>query len=290
MTKTPLRPIVYRFVLGKGLVKRRQESSNTARAVVEQVAITFADDAWEEAKKHLQSAILNDVRAELVRTAANFRRHVIGVPGTQRGTAGTLTTVTKGDNPPRMNLRGVASWGTRSSRYLAAKRKRTGSEAWFDNTGWAERKGGTFADFFRSKTANLGGGNEVQVGSGGAFEDLFGAVSVQVVRNSAGWGVNQGSITANGKAHVQLASIRVRALGGLSDRALQISGGTNYALLEAVKASGHQDIAMRLRGGRGRYRPTMEPYLKFFLQQALPYAVAQRIRRATADGRLFVKR
>lgn len=275
-------------MLGKGQVKRRRESEDTTRAVVEQVTIAFAEANWEKAKQELQHAVERDVRAELAYVAGQFRRNVIGAPGSQRGLVGTLTTVSKGGQMPRESLGGLPRWAPRTARYLEEKKVFAGHLNWFDNTGW-EPDGGTLKNFFASDTIPTGGGGDVNVGSGGILEDIFGGISVQVLRNNRGWGVNQGTmkISTNGaRAQLQLATIRVRALGRVTEQMLRISDQPNHALLAAI-AREDPEVALHLRGGRGRYRPTLEPYLRFFLERSIPHAVQQRIAKGTALGRLF---
>ena len=71
-----------------------------------------------------------------------------------------------------------------------------------------------------------------------------------------------------------------------------MSDNPSTPLLDRVAESSARGsiVALHLRGGRGRYRPTLEPYLKFFLDRAIPQAVSQRIARGVANGRLFRKR
>lgn len=274
--------------MGKGQVKRRRESEDTARAVVEQATISFAEGNWEVSKRILSEAIESDVRAELIYIAGQFRRNVIGAPGNQRGLVGTLTTLAKGGTQPKQSLGSLPRWAPRGARYLEEKKVFAGHTNWFDNSGW-EPDGGTLAGFFASDKVGTGGGGEVHIGSGGILEDMFGGVSVQVLRNNRGWGVNQGTlkVASDGRrAQLQLASVRVRALGRVTDKMLAISETPNHALLGLV-AKEDREVALHLRGGRGRYRPALEPYLKFFLERSIPQAVSQRIAKGTASGRLF---
>lgn len=285
MNNTPKRPIVFRFVVGKGNVKRRRESEDTTRATIEQVTLAFAEANWEKARRELAAAIHRDVEIELIHIAGEFRRYVIGAPYNQRGLVGTLTTKAKGGAQPRESLGSLPRWAPRGAKYLARKFKASGQDRWFDNTGWAAERGGTLKEFFESDRAE---GNEMFIGSGGIFEDMFGGVSVEVIRNNRGWGVNQGTMTINskGKTELQMATVRVRALGKITDSMLRISDSSNKALLDVVGRT-DPNVALHLRGGRGRYRPTLEPYLKFFLQRSIPQAVTQRIAKGTASGRLF---
>lgn len=286
---TPNRPIALRFVFGKGNVKRRKESDDTSRAVIEQVTLAYAESNWEKSKAELAHAIERDVRAELVYVAGQFRRNVIGAPGNQRGLVGQLTTVAKGGARPTENLGGLPRWAPRGARYLEDKKVFAGHQRWFDNTGW-EPDGGTLKDFFAADKVDSPGGGTLSVGSGGILEDIFGGISVTVQRNNRGWGVNAGTmkIGTNGHVELQMATVYVRALGKVTDSMLRISDSPNKAMLDLV---GREDrnVALHLRGGRGRYRPTLEPYLKFFLQRAIPQAVNQRIAKGTSTGRLFRK-
>lgn len=290
MAQAPKRPITLRFVFGKGQVKRRRESEDTTRAIVEQVTLSYAEQNWEQSRKALQDAVASDVRAELVYIARQFRRNVIGAPGSQRGLVGRLDFKAKGGSDTGMTLGSLPRWAPRGARYLEEKKVFAGHQNWFDNSGW-EPDGGTLASFFASDTVGTGGGGEVNVGSGGIFEDMFGGVSVQVQRNNRGWGINQGTmkLSRDGtKAELQMATIRVRALGKVTEKMLRISETPNDELLAVVRQE-DPTVALHLRGGRGRYRPTLEPYLRFFLERSIPHAVTQRIAKGTALGRLFRK-
>ena len=286
------RPIVYRFVYGKGRVKRRQESDDTARAVVEQVSISFADQAWRGIATKLKEAVLNDVRAELIHVAGEFRRHVIGAPSSQRGLVGTLKTRARSESGGQVSqsLGSLPRWAPRGARYLEEKKVFAGHHNWFDNTGWTPN-GGTLAEFFQSQTETTDGGSAIHVGSAGILEEMFGGISVEIRRNNKGFGSNAGTIKVGKGNHIQmqLATINVRALGKVTDRMLQISSQPNTAMLNVIGAHSQKGsiAALHLRGGRGRYRPTLEPYLKFFLERAIPQAVSQRIAKGTAAGRLF---
>jgi hypothetical protein len=289
MALTPQRPIALRFVFGKGNVKRRKESDDTSRAVIEQVTLAYAEANWESSKNALAHAIERDVRSELVHVAGQFRRNVIGAPSNQRGLVGKLTTVAKGQGQPSENLGSLPRWAPRGARYLEDKKVFAGHQRWFDNSGW-EPDGGTLKEFFAGDIVDSPGGGDLNVGSGGILEDIFGGISATVRRNNRGWGRNAGTMKIGTDGHVtlQLASVYVRALGTVTDAMLRISDTPNSLMLNQI---GRTDpmVALHLRGGRGRYRPTLEPYLRFFLRRAIPHAITQRIAKGTAAGRLFRK-
>jgi hypothetical protein len=287
MARTP-RPIQYVFKIGKGKVKARRESENPTRTVLEQVTLQYLNDSWDATRKRLAETIASDVRSELVFVAGQFRRNVIGAPGNQRGLVGTLTTKARGGTEPKESLGRLPRWAPRGARYLEDKKSFTGHQNWFDNTGW-EGQGGTLANFFASDRVATEGGAEINVGSGGILEDMFGGINVQIIRNNQMTGRNSGAIKVgpDGKTNdIQVATIRVRALGAVTERMMQISDQPNTALLDVIGRE-DKEVALHLRGGRGRYRPTLEPYLRFFLERSIPQAVQQRLAKGVASGRLF---
>jgi len=259
--------------------------------VVEALTLAYAEGTWESTKERLRESIASDVRAELVFAAGEFRRNVIGAPGNQRGLVGRLATKARGDGAPTQNLGSLPRWAPRTANYLADKKILAGHQRWFDNTGW-EPQGGTLADFFKPRTADTEGGGTVNIGSGGIFEEMFGGISVRIIRNNVGTAATAPTLKVGGggvHTQTQLGRVEVRALGKLTNAMLGSSDRPNTALLDRVAESSAQGsiVALHLRGGRGRYRPALEPYLKFFLERALPFAVQQRIRKGTASGRLF---
>jgi hypothetical protein len=303
VAKLPNSRVVLRFRLGDGLVKGRQRYENTARAIMNRVAFSYANDQYDTMRKTLEQTVERDVRAELVHLAYLFRRHIIGAAGTRTTPAGQLDTAAKGQDAPRQSISAsLPAWARRNTEYLRQKRQATGGIGWFDNRGWRQsqwdaryasrvpRRGGIPDDtglLFESMRADV-------------WETMFGPISVRF-RKSHKLMVNQAdfSISTTGDKHAkfQIGSIQVRALGritpsmlpGLNTGFVRATVAYNAALVDVI-AGFDPRLAYRLgRMRNGVYRPTLEPFLGFFLTRALPHAVDQRIKKQTL-GSLFNRR
>lgn len=284
-----MRPVVLRFRLGQGLVKARKESENTSRFVAQQLAVNYAEDTWEEAKGNLSKTIVGDVKVELARMAMNFRRHIIGAAGTSTAPNGTLTTAAKGAGAPSQRIaEGMPAWKARGTAYIERKRRNGAGIGWFDNSKWGKRQRPANAGLMK-KTFSGGTGGSISLDSGGSglsggdvWEDMFGPVSVRVVRNNRATGsLPQVKTDRRKSIRLQVASIYVMALGKISLGMLKMDPSGNDGLNSLVR-NYNPDLAVRLGRGRGgTYRHTMEPFLKFFLTRALPFAVQRRIEKGT---------
>jgi len=299
MAKTPLRPVQIKFVFGKGSVKRRRESENSARFVAEQVLVHVLDDNWNQFKSNLTGQIESDVEFELAHLASDFKRHIMGLGGKSRRPTGTLTSVTKGEGQPSVSLSAAygQDWIPRSAKYLNWKRKHVHNIRWFNNSGYS--KGGLLRRTFTGDggegaspaSRGSGGGKGGSFGpSGGFFEDAFGPVSVEIVKNRSRWGLDTGSQFSNAKSsrakyQIHYATVRVRALGSITDSMMSVSNNFNAPLMTLVRKKS-PEVANRL-GGRSHYRPTLEPFLEFFLHKALPFAVSRRIQKGTLSSSII---
>jgi hypothetical protein len=288
---------VIRFRFGRGVGKGRKDSADTSVAVIQQVAYAFTEKTFKAAKERLGNQISKDVRAELIHLQALYRRYIIGAAGSKSKPRGTLDTISKGDGAPRADLAGMLpSWAPRGAAYLETKKGFIGNIGWFDNTGWADNNylGGYLRAKFKPEEL---GGQRNAAGGGGAFgdagqktmwESMFGPISVQVLRN------RRGSLTeaptlrtkAAKKLQIQLATIRVRALGSLTTTMLNAFGGFNDQLMNRVR-SYDPDLAYRLGGRRNKYRPTLEPFLKFYLEKSIPQALESRLKKGDLTKTLF---
>jgi hypothetical protein len=286
MAKSPLRPLRLTFVFGKGLQKRRRESNDPTRFIAEQVMVEVLNDNWDDFKADLGDQIAGDVRQELNHLASQFRYHVVGLSNRQKRPSGMLTTAAKGADRPERSLSQAygQDWIPRSAKYIKYKKGIVGHTKWFLFDGYLQSKfKGQYVQGASTDAVGRGSGGEFTPG-GGIFEDLFGPVSVQILRNKKNWGLNAGGNVSNkmgarSKVRVHLATIRVRALGSVTDAMLKIGGGYNAGLMNLIRRKDAK-LADRL-GGRYHYRPTLEPFLEFFLQRALPHAVSERIRKGT---------
>lgn len=245
---------------------------------MQQVLVSYIEDNFDAAKRNIADAFERDVRAELVHLTKLFRKFIIGASGANPKARGNLTTVSKGTYNPSTSLQSkLPPWTPRGAAYLRDKQSIVGHKNWFDYDGVL---GKAFA------AENLGGGN--YLGST-VFEDMFGPVSVQVLRNNAQTGTDVGAKlkTGKGKAKLQLGTVRVRALGSVSLQMLQASSSYNTGLMSLVHAY-DPEVGHRL-GNAWNYRPTLEPFLEFFLERSIPQAVTERIRKGVIGGNLFRK-
>lgn len=292
--------VVLRFVLGKGLVKARQRYDNTSRAILRKVALQYAEGSYDRFRKNLEQQVEQDVRSELTHMALLFRRHIIGAAGTRTSPSGTLTTATRGSNPPRMAIAdGLPSWAPRNAEYLRRKRVATGGIEWFNNRSWKDSQ----FDARFSKRAPRTGTNKNQDHGllfremrQDVWETIFGPISVRFYRarklDAEGPAATVGSGKKNMK--IQIGSLQVRALGkltpgmlpGFTTGEINASSTGNPGLINLI--SGY-DPKLGYRLGtmnNGVYRPTLEPFLGFFLLRSLPHAVNERLRKGNL-GSLF---
>lgn len=266
-----------RFRFGQGLVKARKESENTSRFVAQQIAIAYAEDTWQGVQNTLKERIAEDVRVELNNLNRLFRDHIIGAAGTRTSPAGRLTTVTKGSDRPSASIASMLpAWAPRGAEYLDRKKKALGDTRWFDNSGWTRRPAPADGGLLRSSfpvSAGFGRGSDV-------WENMFGPIGVRVVRRNAEADASLKAATSRGKTtRIQVASIYVTALGKIDLNMLNAyrNDNDNDGLMRVV-AETDRALAVRL-AGRGPYRPTLEPFLDFFLTRALPHAVNERIKK-----------
>lgn len=287
--------VVLRFRFGEGLVKARQRYDNTARAIMERVTINYAEGMYETMRERVQARIREDVQAELRHMALLFRRHIIGAAGTRLTPSGMLDTVSKGENPPRMAISSaLPAWAPRNAEYLRQKRLATGGIGWFDNRRWRQND----TDLrYASRVPRTGQpydqpGLLFQSMRDFVWEAMFGPISVRFFRmrklepTDARSGISAGR---QKRMKVQIGSIQVRALGkitpgmlpGYTTGTIRASSIGNPGLIQLVSAYDPQ-LGYRLGTMRnGVYRPTLEPFLGFFLTRAIPHAVTARLAKGT---------
>lgn len=291
MAKLPNSQVVLRFKLGKGLVKARQRYSNTSRAILERVALQYAEDTYDEFRKNVQRQLEIDVRMELDHISGLFAKHIIGYSGRRSAPTGKLTTISKGGNPPSMMIStALPPWAPRNAEYLARKRNAVGHIRWFDNTGW--RQNVPDMRFASARRAKVGDGPSdpgllKATFARGGWESMFGPISVRFFRaRKLSTEAVKGTISSKGsKLQIQIGNLQVRAIGKIEPHMLPgFTSGTvratttyNGRLMDVVAESDPR-VAYRLgRMRNGIYRPTLEPFLGFFLTKSIPFAVERRI-------------
>jgi hypothetical protein len=295
MAKLPQSRVVLRFRFQKGtsggLVKARQRFANTSRAILERVTLQYAEGMYDEVRKDVQFQLEKDLRAELWHIGSLFRRHIIGYSGRRSQPSGYIDTVTKGSGaPPRMTIASaLPPWAPRNAKYLKTKRLAVGHIRWFDNTGWNSET----LDLRYARRRNKVGDSYDDAGllkesfTYDAWETLFGPISVQFRRARKLQPTDAvGGIAIKGKKmRVQIGTIYVRALGkitpamlpGFTSGTIRASASGNPGLMGVI-AETDPRLAYRLGTMRNNvYRPTLEPFLGYYLTKSLPWAVQRRI-------------
>lgn len=300
MAKLPNSAVVLRFRLGKGLVKARQRYSNTARAILERVTLQYAEGTYDEFRRTVQAQLADDIRVELEHMAGLFRKHIIGFSGRRSSPSGTLSTRTKGEGAPSQSIASsLPAWAPRNAQYLRSKQQAVGHIRWFDNTGWNS----STPDLRYARVSEKVGGGPDEPGllksamTRDSWETIFGPISVQFFRSrKIEPSEAVGNLTGGKKNfRLQLGTIYVRALGkiepsmlpGYTSGHIMASSSGNPGLMNVIAQYDHR-LAYRLGTMRnGIYRPTLEPFLGFFLTKSIPFAVARRIEKGTLGSILI---
>lgn len=253
---------------------------NFARVIVEEAAFQHGERVFELVKTQIISRLRNDVERELRHMAAMFMGSVVGAPARMRGPSGTLSTVAPVSDAmsgyPQMSgypVKGlVPSWTPRSSFYLAANR----------NNPWFQRDGAVLSALANPK----------------AWTTAFGPISVSVFRHrqlSAAQGGKLKTVghSFNFKEKISVAKIRVEALARITPDMLPAAGGGSLndygpnprgnGLLSMLG----ERVAWRLGGNplTVPFRPTVQPFLGYFLTRQMPNAVFKRIEQGFQNQR-----
>ncbi|WP_037500737.1 hypothetical protein [Sphingomonas jaspsi] len=260
---------------------------NFSRVIVEDVAFSYSEGLFKKLKADIGGRIHGDVDKELAHMARMFMSGVVGIAGRNRGATGILTA--KSPKADMFNeslyvpVRSVAgTWPRRSPDYLKWRKRREdgGDPSWF------HRKGNVLAKLASAKT----------------WTSAYGGITVTVKRHTSfgpsdpaarGFNTRLGG-TRGGNARVGVATIRVDAMGGITPAMLPATGGGALGDFGANPRSNGlldklgDDIAYRLGGDplRVPFRPTVQPFLAFFLTRQLPNAVFKRIEQGL-DGKLL---
>jgi len=274
-----------RFRLGEGNVKGRQRYTNTAAFIARKVAFSYAQDQYEFYKENLEAGIEGDVRRELTNLASLYRRHIIGST-TDRPT-GIIRSVIGGAQSLALSS-ALPRWAPRNARYLKRKLSATGRASWFDNRGWRTHKGQHWSP---SDTGLLFAESRADT-----WETIFGPIRVVFRKSRILTEADaQAAVIIDGskKAKIQIGTVSVYAMNKLTpamlpalrtgDPSAMTPDTGNDELMDLV-ASYDQRLAYRL-GQRSsltkRYRPTLEPFLGFFLTRSIPAAIQSRIQRGS---------
>lgn len=277
-----------RFSFGKQPVKGRQRYENTAAYVSGKIAVAYADEIWKDASTKLVEQIDKDVRRELVHIAYQYRRYITGLGGTR---SGVLTSAVSGAQPLALSA-ALPAWAPRNADYLRRKAAGGAGRKWFNNSGWRARRSAN------GRYYPVDPGRLVQEVDANLFEKSFGPVKVSVRRDKKSDVHDADGYISIGKSRhikLQVAKVTVQAMPNLTPAVLStlrtgnFSGVANPAIPAMIRKSGvafGAEIANRLgptsrgryrKGQHGPYRPTLEPFLGYYLQRSIPAAVDRRI-------------
>lgn len=276
-----------RFRFGNDNVKGRQRYVNTAAYMARRIAFQFAEGQYDTLRKTLEQTVERDVRRELVNLASLYRRHIIGADAPRGKPQGVIHSVIGGASPMALSS-ALPSWAPRNAQYLQRKRNATGHDRWFDNQGWRRYKGQRWMPrdsglMFREMRADT-------------WETMFGPINVRFYKSrmlTANDAVGNINVSSGQKVRVQVGTLGVYALNKITPDMLpalrtgvaetMASDAGNPGLMELVQKYS-EPLAYRL-GQRSsvtkRYRPTLEPFLGYFLTRSVPTAVARRIQEGT---------
>lgn len=274
MAKNELR---IRFVIGhqgggvSATTSRQRLGQNFANAIVKDFAFRYAEDTYKTMARQIEVQLQRDIRRELTHLAALFRHHIIG--SKRDRPRGTLDTLSGSDQLVLASA--VPSWAPRSQRYLEYKQRTRHHQDWWSSSG--------------RLSAAMTSDNWISA---------FGPISVQFRRSSnpAGSSRQFGAGPAQAKegfnparVRVQVGTLRVQALTNITPSMLPgLASGNprtpipttpNDGLMLLVQSGMGDDIAYRLgrTSSSGQYRPTLEPFLTFFLTRSVPSAIARRL-------------
>jgi hypothetical protein len=283
-----------RFVFNRragGKVQELQGGSNRAenfsRVIYREAAFRFSEGLYTKLKTDISARIHSDIDRELDHMAHMFMYGVVGTPGRNRGPKGNLTTVAPTAeamrhlslNVPVKSLTG--EWARRSPDYL---RSRGEDQRWF------QRHNPSIVERMRSaKTWTTAyGGIAVTIKKHETFKPGDPAAAPHL----AGPGLLKG--TRGGNARIGVATIQVEAMKRITTEmlpALAQQGklndyGSDPRGVGLLSLLGEQ-LAWRFGGNPATvpFRPTVQPFLSFFLKRQLPNAVLKRLEQGL-QGRL----
>jgi hypothetical protein len=266
-----------RFV-GQGGTKKFE---NFSRVLVQQLAFEYSDEYYDLLKTHIESQVKVDIQRELDNMARLFMLHVVGIAGRNRGPTGTLKTVSPKAGlmagiPTQASLKSLAGdWPRRSPDYINWRLRHGGTDEWF------HRQGHVLSALGSSKT----------------WSAAFGGIAVSLSRHTKNSIRNlnliQHNLPVGKKERTGIATLRVVAMNHITPGMLPALGGAGLGDYgSSPRKSGllkmlGDPIAWRLGGNpiTVPFRPTIQPFLGFFLTRAMPNAVARRIEQGFQKGR-----
>lgn len=261
--------IILRFSFNQGKRTSAKAVANQLRrefrAAVPNLLVKYADETYPKLEKKLRAEITRDMHREISNVAQSYKRIIFagGANSTPKGVIsgtsafGGLGTSVGVNLPP---------WPARSKRYMNTDFKKANPQ-WF--------KGPTgYMRFMMAK--------------GEYWEQMFGPVRVQIRRtrdqaantpDASGGSQNKMATPGMGTTRVGLLQIKVAAFGDVYASMLR-NYSSHSGLLGLVAQRGGAELAYRLGGNKpAKHRPTLQPFLEYFLTKALPHALESRLAR-----------
>lgn len=264
---------------------------NFSRYIVRQVAFAYSDGLYKKLQRDISRRIKGDIDKELAHMAKLFMSNVVGISGYNRGPTGNMTSLapkTPGFTQSVSSATNIfGGWAKRSPKYLRWRGRNDYSSG--GNPSWFRRNSPSVLDKLRAAGTWTGayGGFVVGVHRHTTFN--YNDTGARAFDNARLGG------TKGGAGKVGVATIRVDAMSRITPAMLPaVGGGALNDFGANPRRSGlllklGQGVANRLggdpQGNRVPFRPTIQPFLGFFLTRQLPNAVLGRVTQGL-DGRL----
>lgn len=258
---------------------RQRFGQDFAASLVRDLTFRAADEEYKAINKGIRESFAKDAKQELTHIAALYRRHIIGAGKTKTRPSGMLGYVlppandsVAGRDSEVAIAASLPAWAPRSPKYLREKERHNWGAGWFSAQGNLQN--------------NMKAQNLLQT---------FGPIRVTVTKNFQE-GAAKRVFNAGGGAmsKINVATVRVFALSNLTPEMLPglrdqdpraaISDKGNPGFYSLMKSHMGPAFASSVSGfsyaagpGGRRYRPTLEPFLQFYLTRSIPNALAYRI-------------
>jgi hypothetical protein len=241
----------------------RRRSAQFAQVIVHDVAVAYAERAYETLKGKIEFQIREAVQKELNHISSLYRRLVVGrVNGAVR-TDAKLTTVTAGEDQGSplsgpIGAKGyLPAWAPLNAKYVERKAREGRGRGFFSDRGLLAKELGS-KDWTR----------------------FFGPIRIRVVRKrSFAFTPKDASVedffAEDGHERIAVASVEVSAYGKVTPEMLN-GQGRLINLVDEVNPT----LALHLAGSSRYvpYRPSLEPFVEFAITRSIPAAVFSQLR------------
>lgn len=274
---------------------------NFSRYLVREIAFGYSDGLYNKLKQDIGSRMKADIQRELNHMSRMFMGSVIGIAGLNRGPTGRMTSVAPKAEGFSQSLsvspNMFGGWTRRSSKYLRWRQRKD----WKSKTERHKSDRGIDPPWFRRNSPSV----LDKMKSAGTWTGAYGGFAVGINRHTsfstsdpAARAYDGARIpgTRGGVGKVGVATIRVDAMSRITpDMLPALAGGGLGDFGANPRRSGllsklGSDVANRLggdpQGNRVPFRPTIQPFLGFFLTRQVPNAVLKRITQGV-DGKLL---